>query len=153
MAMLPFCGYNMGDYFAHWLKMRSAIRRPPRIFMVNWFRKGKDGNFIWPGYGENMRVLKWMLDRIHGRAGGRETPVGIIPDENDLDLKDLGLSPDTVREALAVRPDEWQAELKSAGEFFEQIGPTMPKELKEKRKSIVEKLNKRSAEQIVAAGN
>ena len=92
MAMLPFCGYNIGDYFAHWLKMRGAIKKPPRIFMVNWFRKGADGNFIWPGYGENLRVLKWMLDRIHGRAKGRETPVGIVPDEAELDLKGLDLS-------------------------------------------------------------
>ena len=92
MAMLPFCGYNMGDYFAHWLKMRGAIKKPPRIFMVNWFRKDADGKFLWPGYGENLRVLKWMLDRIHGRAGGRETPVGIVPNEADLDLKGLNLA-------------------------------------------------------------
>ena len=91
MAMLPFCGYNMGDYFAHWLEMRDAIKNPPHIFMVNWFRKGADGNFLWPGYGENMRVLKWMLDRIHGRAKGRETPVGIVPDDAELDLKGLDL--------------------------------------------------------------
>ena len=101
MAMLPFCGYNMGDYFAHWLKMRGAIKNPPRIFMVNWFRKGADGSFIWPGYGENLRVLKWMLDRIHGRAKGRATPVGIVPDETELDLKGLDLPQSAAQEALA----------------------------------------------------
>jgi phosphoenolpyruvate carboxykinase (GTP) len=152
MAMLPFCGYNIGDYFAHWLKMRGSIKKPPRIFMVNWFRKGPDGNFIWPGYGENLRVLKWMLDRIHGRAGGRETPVGIVPNEADLDLKGLDLAPQAVREALAVRAEEWSAELESAAEFFEKIGPTMPKELTERRKKTLATLNAGPSEARIAAG-
>jgi phosphoenolpyruvate carboxykinase (GTP) len=152
MAMLPFCGYNIGDYFAHWLKMRGVIKKPPRIFMVNWFRKDAGGNFIWPGYGENLRVLKWMLDRIHGRAGGRETPVGIVPNEADLDLKGLDLGPQAVREALAVRPAEWTAELESAAEFFEKIGPTMPKELSERRKKILAALNTGPSEGTIAAG-
>jgi phosphoenolpyruvate carboxykinase (GTP) len=141
MAMLPFCGYNMGDYFAHWLKMRGTIKKAPRIFMVNWFRKDGDGNFIWPGYGENMRVLKWMLDRIHGRAGGRETPVGIVPNEAELDLKGLNLPASAVHEALAVNPAEWKAELESAGEFFEKIGPTMPQELRDRRQAILKSLS------------
>jgi phosphoenolpyruvate carboxykinase (GTP) len=152
MAMLPFCGYNMGDYFAHWLKMRGAIKNPPRIFMVNWFRKGADGNFIWPGYGENLRVLKWMLDRIHGRAKGRATPVGIVPDEAELDLKGLDLPQSAAQEALAVNPAEWKAELESAAEFFEKIGPTMPKELKDRRQAILKSLNGEAPAQRVAAG-
>ena len=151
MAMLPFCGYNMGDYFAHWLKMRGAIKNPPRIFMVNWFRKGADGNFIWPGYGENLRVLKWMLDRIHGRAKGRATPVGIVPDEAELDLKDLDLPKSAARDVLAVSPAEWKAELESAGEFFEKIGPTMPKELKDRRQAILKSLNGEAPAQRIAA--
>ena len=142
MAMLPFCGYNMGDYFAHWLKMRGAIKKAPRIFMVNWFRKGADGNFIWPGYGENMRVLSWMLDRIHGRAEGRKTPVGIVPNEGELDLKGLSIPANAVHEALAVNPSEWKAELESAGEFFEKIGPTMPAELKARRETILKSLDR-----------
>ncbi len=152
MAMLPFCGYNMGDYFAHWLKMRGAIKKPPRLFMVNWFRKGADGNFIWPGYGENMRVLKWMLDRIHGRAGGRETPVGIVPNEADLDFKGLDLPSSAARDALAVNPAEWKAELESAAEFFEKIGPTMPKELKDRREAILKSLSTEAPAPRVAAG-
>ena len=152
MAMLPFCGYNMGDYFAHWLKMRGAIKNPPRIFMVNWFRKGADGNFIWPGYGENMRVLKWMVDRIKGRAKGRATPVGIVPDEAELDLKGLDLPQSAARAALAVNPAEWKAELESASEFFEKIGPTMPKELKDRRQAILKSLNGEAPAQRVAAG-
>ncbi|HYK65190.1 MAG TPA: phosphoenolpyruvate carboxykinase (GTP) [Patescibacteria group bacterium] len=142
MAMLPFCGYNMGDYFAHWLKMRGAIKKAPRIFMVNWFRKNGDGNFIWPGYGENMRVLKWMLDRIHGRAEGRKTPVGIVPNEGELDLKGLSIPANAVHEALAVNPSEWKAELESAGEFFEKIGATMPPELKARREAILKSLDR-----------
>jgi phosphoenolpyruvate carboxykinase (GTP) len=141
MAMLPFCGYNMGDYFAHWLKLRGAIKKPPRIFMVNWFRKDAAGGYIWPGYGENIRVLKWMLDRIHGRAGGHQTPVGIVPNPADLDLKGLDLPDGAVRDALAVDTAEWRAELESAGEFFEKIGPTMPEELKQRRQAILESLD------------
>ncbi len=102
MAMLPFCGYNMGDYFAHWLAMRQAIAHPPKIFMVNWFRKDANGKFLWPGYGENLRVLKWMLDRIHGRAGAVETPVGGVPDEADLDLSGLDVPRENLGRALAV---------------------------------------------------
>ena len=151
MAMLPFCGYNMGDYFAHWLKMRSAIKKPPRIFMVNWFRKDADGKFIWPGYGDNLRVLRWMIDRIHGKAGGHETPVGIVPNENDLDLEGLDVSRDAVREALKVVPAEWKAELESAGELFDKIGPTMPRELTERRKQILATLNGEAPIERVAA--
>jgi phosphoenolpyruvate carboxykinase (GTP) len=151
MAMLPFCGYNMGDYFAHWLKMRGAIKKAPRIFMVNWFRKGADGNFIWPGYGENLRVLKWMLDRIHGRAHGRRTPVGIVPNENELDVKGLNISEDALHQALAVNPSEWKAELESAGEFFEKIGPTMPQELKARRESILKSLSAEAPTQQAAS--
>ena len=151
MAMLPFCGYNIGAYFAHWLKMRAAIKKPPRIFMVNWFRKDATGSFIWPGFGDNLRVLKWMLDRIHARAGGRETPVGTVPNDADLDLKGLDLSPAQVREALAVRPEEWTAELESTAEFFEKIGPTLPTELTERRKKILAALNAGPSEGRIAA--
>ena len=149
--MLPFCGYHMAEYFNHWLQFGRMIPNPPRIFAVNWFRKGADGNFIWPGYGENLRVLKWMLDRIHGRANGRATPVGIVPDEAELDLKGLDLPESLAREALAVNPNEWKAELESAGEFFEKIGPTMPKELKDRRQAILKSLNGEAPAQRVAA--
>jgi phosphoenolpyruvate carboxykinase (GTP) len=131
MAMLPFVGYNMGDYWQHWLRMGRRITKPPRIFMVNWFRKDSSGNFLWPGYGENLRVLKWMLDRIDGRVGGRRTPVGIVPDLREIDLTGLEISPDQLNQALAVRRDEWQAEMASAGELFDQIGSALPPELRE----------------------
>ena len=92
MAMLPFCGYNMGNYFSHWLAMGAKIKRPPSIFMVNWFRKDRDGSFLWPGYGENLRVLKWIVDRVKGRAGAHQTPIGLLPRADDLDLTGLDIS-------------------------------------------------------------
>jgi phosphoenolpyruvate carboxykinase (GTP) len=141
MAMLPFCGYNMGEYFGHWLAMQSAIKNPPRIFMVNWFRKDRDGRFLWPGYGENMRVLKWMLDRIDGRAGAVDTPVGRVPRVEDLDLHGLDTTGDQIREDLAVKRDEWSAEIASASEFFDKLGPTMPDLLLEKHRGLARSLN------------
>jgi len=138
MAMLPFCGYNMGDYWGHWLKMREQrISRPPKIFMVNWFRKDANGKFLWPGFGENLRVLIWMLDRIHGRARAHRTAVGLVPDVSNLDLNGLEVSGDQLREALAINAGEWQAEMKSAGEFFDRIGPTVPEALRQRHRELV----------------
>jgi len=152
MAMLPFCGYNRGDFFAHWLKMRHAMKKPPRIFMVNWFRKGAAGNFIWPGYGENLRVLKWMIDRIHGRAGGRKTPVGIVPHEEDLDLTGLNLPANAVRDALAVNPAEWKAELESAEGWFGKLGMTVPEELEKRRQAILSSISRQPSAPQATAG-
>jgi phosphoenolpyruvate carboxykinase (GTP) len=147
MAMLPFCGYNIGDYLGHWLTMRKEITKPPRIFMVNWFRKSDAGEFLWPGYGENMRVLKWMLDRIHGDAGAHETPVGMVPEPADLDLQGLEISPEQLRAALAVDTAEWKAEVASAGEFFDQIGPSLPAALREKHRELAAALDGNAARQ------
>jgi phosphoenolpyruvate carboxykinase (GTP) len=141
MAMLPFCGYNMGDYFSHWLSMQSSIRKRPGIFMVNWFRRGPNGQFLWPGYGENLRALKWMLDRIDGRAGAIDTPVGKVPRPEDLDLRGLDTPVDQIREDLSVKKDEWSAELASAGEFFDKLGHRMPQGLREKHRALTASLN------------
>ncbi len=141
MAMLPFCGYNMGDYWAHWLSMRNAIKNPPRIFMVNWFRKDDKGHFLWSGYGENLRVLKWMLDRIEGKADALDTPVGRVPRPEDLDLTGLHVSPEHLRGALAINPEEWNAELHSAGEFFDRIGNTVPEDLRRRHAGMLEAMN------------
>jgi phosphoenolpyruvate carboxykinase (GTP) len=136
MAMLPFCGYDMGEYFAHWLAMERRIANPPPIFLVNWFRKDAGGKFLWPGFGDNMRVLKWMLDRAHGRLDAVETPPGWVPAAGDLDVTGLDLSPERVRAATAVDREEWKAEIESQSELFERLGRTMPGELKRERERL-----------------
>jgi phosphoenolpyruvate carboxykinase (GTP) len=131
MAMLPFAGYNMGDYWHHWLAMEPRITEPPRIFMVNWFRRDANGAFLWPGYGENLRVLKWMFDRLDGRVGGRETLLGNVPDPAEIDLSGLKITSAQLSQALAVDHHEWKAEMASAGEFFDHIGHSVPPKLRE----------------------
>ncbi len=141
MAMLPFAGYNMGDYFAHWLEMLGAISHPPKIFMVNWFRKNAAGKFTWPGYGENMRVLKWIVDRARGMVGGQETLVGWVPREGDLDLSGLDIKTEDFEEARAIRAEDWRKEFESQKEFFDKIGPTMPKTLMLQRELLLASLS------------
>jgi len=126
MAMLPFCGYNMGDYFGHWLGMGARLRTPPRIFRVNWFRRDDSGRFLWPGYGDNVRVLKWIVDRIHGIADARETPVGYVPTAGALELDGLNIAPDRVEAALHVDGDEWLESLQDLSEFYRQFGSRLP---------------------------
>jgi phosphoenolpyruvate carboxykinase (GTP) len=127
MAMLPFCGYNMGDYFSHWLAMGSRVAKTPKIFRVNWFRKGDDGTFLWPGYGDNMRVLKWMVERIHGeQRGAQETPIGWIPRPGDLDTQGLAITPDKLSEALRVDAQEWLGALDDLETFYKGFGPRLP---------------------------
>jgi phosphoenolpyruvate carboxykinase (GTP) len=136
MAMLPFCGYNMGDYFAHWLAIGGILRHPPRIFMVNWFRKGRDGSFLWPGYGENMRVLKWIVDRARGRVTADETPIGFMPRAADLDLSGLDMSDERFEQAMAIKAEEWLPELDLQEQFFAGIGETLPPELDVQREAL-----------------
>lgn len=140
MAMLPFCGYDMGSYLQHWLEMQARIRHPPKVFQVNWFRKDDDGAFLWPGFGENMRVLRWIIDRAHGRIGAQETAIGWVPRVRDLDLSGLDVPTEQVRAARAIRRDEWRAELESLDEWFEKIGDTLPKALRLQRDLLLERL-------------
>ena len=140
MAMLPFCGYDMGDYFAHWLRIQERLKSPPPIFLVNWFRKDGDGKFLWPGFGDNMRVLQWILERAHGEAGARETVVGAVPRDGDLDLTGLDLSPAQLAAAMAINRDEWRAELESQGELFDKLAATMPAALRLERQLLQAKL-------------
>jgi phosphoenolpyruvate carboxykinase (GTP) len=141
MAMLPFCGYNMGDYFRHWLRMRKMLKRPPKVFHVNWFRKSKEGKFLWPGYGENMRVLKWIVDRCEGRVTAYETPVGWMPEPEDIDM--TGITDYTsaeLAEALSVDMEEWKREVLSQDELFFRLYSDLPKELIFQRELLISRL-------------
>jgi len=126
MAMLPFCGYNMGYYFSHWLHMGERLAKPPRIFSVNWFRMDENGDFIWPGFGENIRVLKWIVDRVNGRAGARETPVGLVPYLKDLELDGVNLSEERLEKLFEIHPRAWDDEILGIEKFFGQFSQTMP---------------------------
>ncbi|HEV2288985.1 MAG TPA: phosphoenolpyruvate carboxykinase (GTP) [Candidatus Acidoferrales bacterium] len=140
MAMLPFCGYNMADYFGHWLEMGKRVKNPPKIFHVNWFRKGDDGKFLWPGYGENVRVLKWMLDRIEGRAQARETPIGNVPTTGSLTLDGLDISSDALEKLLSVDSAAWADEHEGIGKFFEKFGKRLPQALRDQHEKLGQRL-------------
>jgi phosphoenolpyruvate carboxykinase (GTP) len=142
MAMLPFCGYNMGQYFQHWLKIGPRLQNPPLIFHVNWFRKGADGKFLWPGFGENMRVLKWIIDRVNGSGGAAETEIGFIPRPEDFDLEGLNITRETMRELFSIKPDEWKNELSTQAEFFAALGEEMPRELTAQHGNIAQRFGK-----------
>ncbi len=130
MAMLPFCGYNMADYFAHWLEIGKRLRHPPLIFGVNWFRVDEQGRFLWPGFGENLRVLLWVLDRCEGRVGADETPIGYVPHEHDMNLEGLSLEPGAMTKLLAVDRAGWRQETEAIAEYFEQFGDRLPTALR-----------------------
>jgi phosphoenolpyruvate carboxykinase (GTP) len=140
MAMLPFCGYNMADYFAHWLAMGPKIKRQPKIFHVNWFRKSTDGKYLWPGYGENVRVLKWILDRIEGRAGAAETPIGFVPTPESLTLDGMKISRDALDELLRVDPADWAEETRATGEFFAKFGTRLPAAIRAEHEALTSRL-------------
>jgi phosphoenolpyruvate carboxykinase (GTP) len=144
MAMLPFCGYNVGDYFQHWLDMQEKIKNPPKIFMVNWFRQNKEGRFVWPGFGDNMRVLKWIIDRVDGKAAAQETIVGNVPREGDLDTQSLDATPSDLAVAMKVDLGEWKQELEGQAEWFDKVGPTLPKALKLQREILLERVSQAS---------
>jgi len=133
MAMLPFCGYNMGDYFAHWIEMGKKIPHAPKIFNVNWFRTDDEGNFIWPGFGDNMRVLMWILDRCAGKADAVETAIGYLPKAEDINTEGLeGIDLDTIKGLLSVDKDLWKEDVKGIKEFYSKFDAddTLPAELK-----------------------
>jgi phosphoenolpyruvate carboxykinase (GTP) len=128
-AMLPFCGYNMGDYFDHWLKIGKKLKHPPKIFQVNWFRTDAQGKFIWPGFGDNIRVLKWVLDRVEDRVGMRETAIGCLPHFEDLEFSGLGLTMETLKKLFEVNLEQWEYELKDTEKFLLQFGDHLPNAL------------------------
>jgi phosphoenolpyruvate carboxykinase (GTP) len=140
MAMLPFCGYSMGNYFRHWLEIEPRLQNPPLIFHVNWFRKSADGKFLWPGFGDNMRVLEWIIGRREGKAGAADSPIGYVPRPQDLDLDEIdGVSQEQLAELLAVKPDEWKTELEGQSKFFETLKPDMPERLLAEREKVAKR--------------
>lgn len=141
MAMLPFCGYNMGWYFRHWLNMRKRVKLPPRIFQVNWFRKGSDGRYLWPGFGENMRVLKWIIDRAAGRVGAWETPLGWVPRTEDFPLEGMeGFTAADFEMLQNINLEEWRREVLSQDELFMKLYSFLPKEMIFQRELLVARL-------------
>jgi len=137
MAMIPFCGYNMADYFSHWLKLGRKTAKRPHVFCVNWFRTDANGRFIWPGFGENMRVLKWIVERCEGRAHARETPIGWVPEFEDLEWKGLeSFSHEQFNAAMAIKHDEWELELTAHDELFDTLKGRLPRELQLRREVV-----------------
>ncbi len=131
MAMLPFCGYNMGEYFGHWLNMGKKAGNPPKIFHVNWFRTNDKGDFLWPGYGENFRVLEWIIKRCEDGVGAEESLIGFIPKAEDINTEELDVSEDVLRGLLTIDVESWLEDIDSIGEFYNKIGDTLPEGLKE----------------------
>ncbi|WP_028769904.1 phosphoenolpyruvate carboxykinase (GTP) [Silanimonas lenta] len=145
MAMKPFCGYNFADYFAHWLSFGAKADKLPKVFHVNWFRKGSDGRFLWPGFGDNLRVLEWMLKRCEGKAGAVETPVGLFPRPEDLNLEGLTLSEEARQLLFACDREGWKAEMASIGEYLAEFGPRLPAALEAERQRVVSALETEAA--------
>jgi phosphoenolpyruvate carboxykinase (GTP) len=143
-AMLPFCGYNMSDYFGHWLntgaKLEQLSARAPKIFCVNWFRKGNDGKFAWPGFGENMRVLRWMVGRIEGKAQGEEHAFGVSPRYEDIDWNGLDFSREQFEQVISVDDAAWREELALHSELFDTLQHGLPAALQDTRNALEKKL-------------
>jgi len=140
MAMVPFCGYNMADYWAHWLHMGSRTPRAPKIFRVNWFRTDAHGKFLWPGFGENLRVLEWVLDRCRGGGKAEETPIGYVPTEKALDSEGLSLPVDTMRELLRVDRGDWIEAVHGQREYFEKFGDHLPPAIREEHDALARRV-------------
>jgi phosphoenolpyruvate carboxykinase (GTP) len=153
-AMLPFTGYNMGDYFGHWLAMGAKAKDPaklPRIYFVNWFRKDERGKFVWPGYGENSRVLKWIVDRLEGRAEAVDTAIGRLPAPGSLDVTGLGLSQEQLDLLLTVDAEIWRQEAALVPAFYELFGDRLPAELWAELDALVARLGSPARKRALAA--
>ena len=141
MAMLPFCGYNMGDYFKHWIDMGKKLQNnAPKIFNVNWFRTDKEGRFIWPGYGDNMRVLLWILDRCEGKVDAKETAIGFVPNADDINIKGIDITDSELKEILSIDENLWKDEVEGIEKFFSKFKNKLPKELKQELENLKNRL-------------
>ncbi|HEY5008007.1 MAG TPA: phosphoenolpyruvate carboxykinase domain-containing protein, partial [Caulobacteraceae bacterium] len=148
-AMLPFCGYNMGDYFSHWIALGESreASKLPRIFFVNWFRKDAHGKFMWPGFGENVRVLKWIFQRLEGQAEARETAIGLLPAEGALDVDGLDITPERLEALFEVDPMIWNEEAALIPAFYERFGDRLPPALWREHQALLQRLNGPQADQ------
>lgn len=153
MAMLPFCGYNMGDYFKHWIEMGKKMTNPPKIFHVNWFRTNQEGEFIWPGFGENFRVLEWILKRCESEIEAEEGPIGYLPKAEDINLEGLNISKNTLKSLLTIDMDSWLEEAKGIEEFYTKFGEKLPEELKGELNTLKNNLSEYFAEPKYCASN
>ncbi len=142
MAMRPFVGYNMADYFAHWIDMGKKITNKPQIFNVNWFRTDDEGHFIWPGFGDNLRVLEWILERCEGKVDAKETAIGYVPNPEDINIEGLDITVDTIADLTTVDKETWKEETKGIEEFYAQFGDRLPAELKENLDELKARLDK-----------
>ena len=140
MAMKPFCGYNFADYWSHWLSFAERSEQLPKIFHVNWFRQNADGDFLWPGFGENLRVLRWIIDRCENRVGANETPIGFLPNPADIDTTDLDISDEAMNALISIDRDQWRAEIESVGVYLESYGDRLPESLRQQQKKIAKEL-------------
>jgi phosphoenolpyruvate carboxykinase (GTP) len=144
MAMLPFCGYNMADYFGHWLDIGRKLTKPPKIFHVNWFRTDNRGRFLWPGFSENLRVLDWIVRRCGALTDARETPIGYIPTSGGLDMEGINLPNNVVEQLLSISVEEWKEELKGIKEFFNKFGDTLPKQMWDEYRALAHRLDNKA---------
>jgi phosphoenolpyruvate carboxykinase (GTP) len=140
MAMKPFCGYNFADYWSHWLSFERRVQHLPRVFHVNWFRQDKDGKFLWPGFGDNLRVLSWIIERCAGRAQAKETPIGYLPRPEDIDLKGLALSDSALHQLIDVDTAAWHTEIDDIGKYLESYGARMPEQLRHRHQQVKQAL-------------
>jgi phosphoenolpyruvate carboxykinase (GTP) len=143
--MKPFAGYNFGDYWSHWIDVGAKLKSPPQIFHVNWFRQNHAGKYLWPGFGENLRVLRWIIDRCKGNAGARDTAIGQLPKPSDLDLQGLDIAPGALDELLDVSPELWQAEFAGINRYLGEFGDRVPRSLKAELESALERVHSSQA--------
>jgi phosphoenolpyruvate carboxykinase (GTP) len=142
MAMLPFCGYNMADYWAHWLSMEKRVSHLPKVFHVNWFRRDASGAFLWPGYGENLRVLKWIVERVRGGGAALETPIGHVPFPGGIDLEGLSLPAGAMEQLLSVDREAWRDEARNLKEYFAKFGTRLPPAIASEAEALAARLRK-----------